>query len=196
MAAVREAIDALAAGGGSEAATSAARGAVAKATALAQQLAAFAHRQARPAQLVDLARLTADLAPTLRRLVGADVVLETTTPSPVYLSADPDEIEQVVAALAMAGRDALPVGGTVSIGVVAQALRASGDQPTQRVGVLTCTAAGFGVRAATPATSAAETVAQQGGHLRVDHVAGRHVTFEAIWPLVQTVSTGANGTMA
>ncbi|MCL4849161.1 MAG: hypothetical protein KJ066_21620, partial [Acidobacteria bacterium] len=193
MHSMRDAVDALAASGGPEAVTVAARAAVAKATALSHQLASFAQKQARPVQVVDLARLTSDLAPTLRRLLGGDVGLETDTGVPVHLSADSDELEQIVAALVLAGRDALPVGGTITLAVESRLVPASGDQPMQRVGVLRCTATGFGVRQAAPATSASEAVAQQAGYLRLDHGPGRHMAFEVVWPLVQAAATSPRG---
>ena len=89
-----------------------------RATQLTRQLLAFSRRQALEPRPVRPAELVADLGGMLRRLIGADVVLEIDGRAPSgWTVADPGQLTQVVLNLAVNARDAMPHGGTLTIAV-------------------------------------------------------------------------------
>jgi two-component system cell cycle sensor histidine kinase/response regulator CckA len=84
--------------------------------ALTKHLLAFARRQARQPQLVDLTDLTCRTGRLLRRLIGEHIELNTTFPdSPMLVWADPAQLEQVLVNLGLNARDAMPRGGRLII---------------------------------------------------------------------------------
>jgi len=88
--------------------------------ALTKHLLAFARRQARQPQLVDLTDLTCRTGRLLRRLIGEHIELSTTLPdSPMLVWADPAQLEQVLVNLGLNARDAMPRGGRLIIDAAA-----------------------------------------------------------------------------
>ena len=86
--------------------------AVDSATELTRQLLAYSRRQEVQAQILDLNEIVADMSRLLRRIIGADVLLETVVaPELGRTSADRNQIEQVILNLAVNARDAMPTGG-------------------------------------------------------------------------------------
>jgi PAS domain S-box-containing protein len=87
-----------------------------RATALTRQLLAFARKQAIEVQVLDLNQLLLDIDRLLRRLIGADISL-VTHPAPNLwpISADRNQLEQVLINLAVNARDAMPDGGKLTI---------------------------------------------------------------------------------
>ena len=89
-----------------------------RATELTRQLLAFSRRQSLAPRPVRPADLVTDLGGMLRRLIGADVVLEIDARAPSgWTVADPSQLTQVVLNLAVNARDAMPAGGTLTIAV-------------------------------------------------------------------------------
>ena len=87
-----------------------------RAAALTRQLLAFSRRQPFEPRALRLDRVVADLEKMLRRLLGPDVRL--VTAGDVELAAvwaDPNQIEQVVMNLTVNSRDAMPLGGTLTV---------------------------------------------------------------------------------
>jgi len=87
-----------------------------RAAALTRQLLAFSRRQILQPQIIDLNMLVRQLEKLLRRLISEDVELVTALAEGlVPVRVDPASIEQVLVNLAVNARDAMPVGGRLTI---------------------------------------------------------------------------------
>jgi CheY-like chemotaxis protein len=87
-------------------------------SALTRKLLAFSRRQViEPARVFDLNALILDLAKMLRRLISENIEIVTCVGADrATISADPSQIELAIINLAINGRDAMPQGGTLTIG--------------------------------------------------------------------------------
>jgi two-component system, cell cycle sensor histidine kinase and response regulator CckA len=91
--------------------------AAARATALARQLLIFSRRDPADPELLDLGAVIADLRGTLSGILGPEVKLRVEPAGRVALTvADRGQVEQVLMELANNARDAMPGGGTLTIG--------------------------------------------------------------------------------
>jgi PAS domain S-box-containing protein len=89
-----------------------------RAAAITQKLLAFTRRQVLSPVEVDPAQVIADLVPILRPLLGDDIaVVLDIQAEHGCLRVDPAQLEQVIVNLAVNARDAMPAGGTLTIGV-------------------------------------------------------------------------------
>jgi len=96
-----------------------------RAARVSQQLLAFTRQQVTRPTVVELPELLARLAPVLRQLLGADKQLVTPPAEPVPpISADADQVEQVLINLVANARDATDTGGRVTISLAAVTLEA------------------------------------------------------------------------
>jgi PAS domain S-box-containing protein len=87
-----------------------------RAAALTRQLLAFGRRQMLQPQTVDLNALITQLEKMLRRLIGEDVELATAlAPGLPAVRVDPASVEQALVSLAVNSRDAMPLGGRLTI---------------------------------------------------------------------------------
>lgn len=87
-----------------------------RSAALTSQLLAFGSRQPVQPRVFDLNQLLADTDRLLRRLLPADIVLESVRGDGLgRVRGDPGQLEQVVLNLAINARDAMPEGGTLTI---------------------------------------------------------------------------------
>jgi signal transduction histidine kinase/ActR/RegA family two-component response regulator len=87
-----------------------------RATALTRQLLAFSRRQSFEVKDVDMNVVVGNLTRMLNRILGEDVDVELHyAPRPAYVRADPGMIEQVLLNLVINARDAMPLGGRLSI---------------------------------------------------------------------------------
>ncbi len=90
--------------------------AVERASALTNQLLAFSRRQIARPKPIDLTVLVANMDRMLRRVIGEHIELAAEL-SPVLwaVRADPGQIEQVLMNLIVNARDAMPVGGRITV---------------------------------------------------------------------------------
>jgi two-component system, cell cycle sensor histidine kinase and response regulator CckA len=87
-----------------------------RATALTRQLLAFSRQQVLEAKVLNLKESIDGMVPMLRRLLGADIELTPLSASGLWnIMADPGQIEQIVMNLAVNARDAMPLGGKLTI---------------------------------------------------------------------------------
>ena len=87
-----------------------------RASALTRQLLAFSRRQVLEMKVLDPNALVSNLQKMLRRLIGADMELVTQLAEGIWsVKADPGQIEQVIMNLIVNARDAMPLGGRVTI---------------------------------------------------------------------------------
>lgn len=98
-----------------------------RAAGLVRQLLTFSRRQPVQLEVVDLNAVVSGLTGMLRRLLGERITIETRLGSgPVTTRADHRHLEQVVMNLAVNARDAMPDGGTLTIGT--ESVQPGGDR--------------------------------------------------------------------
>jgi two-component system, cell cycle sensor histidine kinase and response regulator CckA len=182
--------------------------AAARAAALSRQLLAFSRQQVLRPQHLDVNAVVANVERMLRRVLGADVTLQThTEPSLHQVHADTGQLEQVLMNLAMNARDAMPRGGTLTIrtrnlSVDAHRAASTAGLAPGEYAVLSVTDTGVGMDDATRArvfepffttkeigrgtglglATVYGIVQQSGGHVSVESVAGRGSAFTVYLP--------------
>jgi PAS domain S-box-containing protein len=87
-----------------------------RAANLTRQLLAFSRRQIMAPVILDLNHIVSSMDRMLKRIIGENIHLETSSADDLWnVKADPGQIEQVIANLAVNARDAMPRGGAVTI---------------------------------------------------------------------------------
>jgi len=105
--------------------------AASRASSLARQMLAFAHRSTFAPRTLDLNVLVTELSHLLQRVLGVDIAYHQLLAADLdYIRGDASQLEQVILNLAMNARDAMPHGGTLTIetrNVPVDASTAAGD---------------------------------------------------------------------
>jgi PAS domain S-box-containing protein len=179
-----------------------------RAAGLTRQLLAFSRRQVLQPKVLSLNNVVADTDGMLRRLIGADIVLEVTCdPGLWYALADPGQIELVLMNLVVNARDAMPQGGRLAISTSNRELTGeSSARPNgMRTGsyvALEVSDTGVGIDVANQArifepffttkdpgkgtglglSTAYGIVQQSGGHITLESAPGRGATFTVFLP--------------
>ena len=97
-----------------------------RAAGITQQLLAFSRQQVLQPSDLPLQPLVENLTPLLWQLLGADKTLELRLPAePLYVFADPGQLEQVLVNLVANSRDAMEPGGRITIEVAERVLDAA-----------------------------------------------------------------------
>jgi PAS domain S-box-containing protein len=189
--------------------------AVDRATALTRQLLAVGRQQPVQLRAVDLSEAVRRSETLLRRLAGDRVrIAFQLTAVPLTVAADQGQLEQVLMNLAVNARDAMPAGGTLTIGTRRGTMHPpGGDMDTaQRWAVLSVEDTGVGMDAATRErifepffttkppgagtglglATAFGIVQQSGGHMLVESAPGAGARFEVLLQLSDTPPTEAS----
>lgn len=112
-----------------------------RATNLTRQLLLFSRKQVMETQVIDLNEVISDVTKFLRRILGEDITLHFNySPNLPLIQADSGMIEQIIMNLAVNARDALPRGGTLTIGTHATAINETHVRlnPEAKVGQYVC----------------------------------------------------------
>jgi CheY-like chemotaxis protein len=173
-------------------------------------LLAFSRKQVLQPRVVELRRVVSDIATLLRRLLGAVVEFRLQLPpTPLWVNADENQLEQVVLNLVINARDAMPDGGTVTVALDhvpagAPALHHHPGMPPVDYARLKVSDTGVGMDAATQAhifepffttkelgkgtglglATVYGIVKQSDGWIWVDSTPGVGTTFEILLPAV------------
>ena len=87
-----------------------------RAESLTRQLLAFSRKQVLQPVVLDIKRIIEDMNKMLHRLISENIELHTILePNLCHIKADPSQIEQVVLNLVINARDAMPMGGKITI---------------------------------------------------------------------------------
>jgi len=94
--------------------------ALSRTQAVLAQLAGFARRRARRPALRDLRALLEHISPVLVHVTGDDITWTMAIgDEPMHVSLDASELEQCLAAIVTQGREALPLGGQITLSLLA-----------------------------------------------------------------------------
>ena len=166
-----------------------------RAARLTEQLLAFSRQQSVKAEVFDLSGVVQETAALLQRLLGEQIeVALRIDAEPAFVHADRGQISQVIINMALNARDAMPGGGTLTLGTYL-------DPASQQV-VLSVRDTGIGMDAATRArlfepffttkprgqgtglglATAYGIVTKSGGHIEVDSEPGRGSVFRVLLP--------------
>lgn len=181
------------------------------AAGLVQRILAFSRKQTIIPQPVDIGGLVKNLKNILPRLVGEDIELRTALPdSSMIVKADPTQIEQILLNLATNARDAMPGGGSITIGaepviIDAEFVNAHGYAEAGRYVMLSFADTGMGMDEETRKrifelffttkevgkgtglglAMAYGIVKQHGGFINVYSEPGKGTTFRIYLPLIE-----------
>jgi len=108
---------------------------------LIRQLLMFSRKQVMQPRHLDLNEIIAEVSPTLQRILGANIAFVfAPVPDLPAICADASMIEQVLVNLCINARDAMPTGGTLTLGAAPRVLEAAAcaANPEARPGDFVC----------------------------------------------------------
>jgi hypothetical protein len=159
--------------------------------AVLRQIVAYARQRGRADELTDLGVLFASSEATIQRLLGAGIDARIRpVPTPLLAEIDRAEAEGVLAGAVLAIREALPLGGRLT--VTASAI--DGEVAGARLVTVTpfarvvFTAEGHGVRAVQATASLQERLADFGGCVRTVHQPAEGTRLEVDVPMAVTLT--------
>jgi signal transduction histidine kinase len=176
-----------------------------RASRLVGRLLAFSRAQVLEPRVLDLNTLVAEVAHTLRPVLGSRVSLVTTpSPQPEHVKVDRAQMEQLLMNLALNARDAMPSGGTLDLSTTHRDVPPGEAVPPGPYVVLSVRDTGMGMDSETrrhvfepffTTKSAGEgtglglamvygIVQQSGGHVTLESVPGRGSVFLIYLPRV------------
>lgn len=186
-----------------------------RAVALTRQLLAFSRQQILEPVVLDLNATVTEIEPMLRRLIGENIDLAVVQePALGSVSADPGQLEQVIMNLVVNARDAMPMGGTLTIETAnvhvarVEGSWGTGLEPGQHVLLSVAdtgsgiddltrerifepffTTKGVGKGTGLGLSTVLGIVQQSGGHLEVKSELGKGARFEVYLPRVDKAVT-------
>jgi two-component system cell cycle sensor histidine kinase/response regulator CckA len=120
-----------------------------RASVLTRQMLAFARKQIRQPEVVDLNQIAADTTAMLSGLLRENIKVACLfLPVPAWIEIDPTELEQVLINLALNSRDAMPKGGRIDIAISLERLSPAAGEPDAEYVRLRFTDNGTGMAAA------------------------------------------------
>jgi len=180
---------------------------------LVSQLLAFSRRQVMLRKVLDLNAVVNDVRPLLTHLIGEHIELVVSLArTPLYVEADPTQLQQTIINLATNARDAMPDGGTLTIATeFIDGVPNGTTFSARRYVTLSVRDTGVGMDAATKRlafdpffttkdvgrgtglglASVYGIVEQSGGHVHVDSEPGRGSCFRIFLPCVAVETTEA-----
>lgn len=156
-----------------------------------RQIVAYARDQARTEDLTDLGELLVSATSVIQRLLGGSIDARVQPAlTPLLAEIGRTEAESVLAAAALAVREALPLGGRVTVTVGAVEGDSAGAQPATRAPFarVAFAADGHGARGVQTPTTLQERLADVGGWVRTIHDPAVGTRLEIDVPLAVTLA--------